>query len=387
MRSEWTYTIPITRAEEDANGQRYLIGEASGPERDTHGTEMAPEAIIDFQRQIIERAAAGDPIPYKDSHGKGGGVLQDLGWVVDASVTPNFHLIVRVALDDANPAADFLHRSVARGKQYGMSVAGSVQNFVMSKDESGGRVIRFLRVALREISNTTKPSWVPSFGTVLARSVEGEQGVTDMEDNLDTTAVRDDEQTTVDEASPVELNAGTEPVVENDADDANPTPTDNVEEESIERGLSQSAKADLLAAFSTLQQQLSALGVIPSAPENTATETTVSEAARDTSETGDTEDARTDSVEFNGLSISRELADAINAAVAVQVEAAVKPLQEAIAERDARIEELENLPAGHVPGKVAREKFSGPADEFSEQLSRMSPDERLRWALTKVYEG
>lgn len=385
MNASWKYTIPIARAEEREDGL-YIVGLASGTERDTHGTEMAPEAISDFQRQITERASAGDPLPYKDSHGRGGGVLQDLGWITDAWVTPEMRLGIEVKLDDTNPAAVWLHGAIQRGKQYGMSVAGEVLDW-KHVDVAGKRVLRFLKVALSEISNTTRPSWVPSFGTILARSIDGESGDNEMSEDIQPVeaAVENTDEQTTDE--PVETSA-----VELSADAVEETVESETE---IERALSKKDKELLLVSFNSLRDQMIALGVLAEESED-APETTPEspddepDASResDTSDTGEIE--RTDLVEFAGFQISREMAESLTEYVAAEVARAVEPLQSTIAEKDAYITELESMPPGQTPRKVAREKFSSNEDEFAaaiERIKELPADEQLRVALSAVYAG
>lgn len=165
------YTMPIARAivEDD---ELYIIGEATGPEVDAFDTRMRPELIRDFANQIKERAAAGDPIRYTDSHNPDG-VLSELGELVDAGVSDQQHLVVKVRLDKENEAARFLHRSLQRGKRYGMSIGGSVVGWMDEYVKEVGRIVRtFTKVVITHIANTTMPAWTPSLGTVLARAVE-----------------------------------------------------------------------------------------------------------------------------------------------------------------------------------------------------------------------
>ena len=206
--SNWKYTIPITRAEETEDGL-FLVGEATGPERDSHGTRMSPEAIQDFARQIADRVSEGNPLPYIDQHLKAG-VTRVLGDVIHGTVNPdNYHLGVRVQLDEDNPNALMIHKKIAkRGKQYGMSIAGDGIEFEWEDDGNGRKAPLFTHVALREISHTPRPSWVPSFGTVLARSLEEDGQEIEMSDELDTTAA--EEQTTVTEAEQQEAPVASE---------------------------------------------------------------------------------------------------------------------------------------------------------------------------------
>lgn len=362
MSNSWKITIPVMRAEERSDGL-YLIGEATGPERDTHGTAMAPEAIVDFARQIRERVDAGDPLPYIDNHMKVG-VLRELGAVMDGSVTPDFHLQIAVRLDDGNPAALFLHNNLQRGKQYGMSIAGDGTEFQKTKDETGANLVRFTKVVLREISNTTKPSWVPSLGTVLARSLEGDDST--MPDELVTEAAPVTETVAPEESAP-------EAVVENAAEEQTPeTETPAAAEVEVERArISKADAAAMLATYKAMGEQLKALGIeVEAAPENT------------TVENSDTGEEAEELVEFGGVTINRSLSDAITSAVTIEVARATETLAKTVAEQTDYIKALENLPAGKLPHPIVREKFES-ADQ--PDLSKMTPADRLRWGLEGIY--
>lgn len=169
------YTIPITKSSADEDGL-YIEGAATGPEVDLQDERIAPEAIADFARQIKDRYASGDPIPYYDEHDKGGrSVLKHLGDLVDGSITEKGHLWVRVRLNDDNPAATFLYRQINAGKKYGMSVSGDVPDGGWADElvkSIGKRIRTFKQVILTHIANTTRPVWTPSFGTVLNRAIE-----------------------------------------------------------------------------------------------------------------------------------------------------------------------------------------------------------------------
>lgn len=379
MSSMWKITIPVARAEDRTDGL-YIVGEASGPERDSHGTQMSPEAIHDFARQIADRVAAGDPIPYIDSHQKTG-LLRELGHVMEGMVTPDYHLRIAVRLDDNNPAASFLYEGLKRGKQYGMSVAGDGVEHMTVRDDSGNRVVRFMKVVLREISNTTRPSWVPSLGTVLARSIDGELGDDSMSDNLENESAPEVETTGSVESAPVAdvANSDDAPTApeaeETSAEETTPAETErgdetvpSVDDISVERSrISKKDAEAMLAAYSAMGTQLKALGIIEDATD--APETTTVE----NSETGDDT--------FNGLPVSRDLSDAIKTFVSTEVERATVSLTTVIENQAATIKALEELPAGKVPPALVRDKFESDKPD----LSAMSPEDRLRWGLTQVY--
>lgn len=382
--NNWKITIPVDRAEETSDGL-FIYGQASGPERDSHGTEMDTTAIEDFAKQIEERASAGDPIPYLDHHQKDG-VLRELGSVVSGSVDNNYRLNVAVRLDSENPAALYLHSRIKRGKQYGMSIAGDGVQYKMLRDETTGeQVIRFLRIALKEISNTTRPSWVPSFGTVLARSIEGaENGEVMAEELVKADAPAEQVENVaaesaapvvadvVEEQAPVEAAAvENAPVVENAQVEEAPVADAPVEAE-VERAriAKKDAKA-FMAALKALHEQVAALGITED--EETVAETVEATPVEAT--------APEENVDFNGVVIKRDLADAITAFVTSKVDESTAVLRETVEKQADYIKALEEMPAGKVPAALVRGKFE--SDEID--LGSMAPEDRLRYALKNLY--
>lgn len=381
--NNWKITIPVDRAEEQ-DGGLFLYGQASGPERDSHGTEMDPTAIQDFADQIVSRVSDGDPLPYLDHHMKDG-VLRELGEVVDGSVSDDYRLNIKVRLHPDNPAAAYLHNRIKRGKQYGMSIAGDGIQYRMVDDPSTGeKVIRFLKIKLKEISNTTRPSWVPSFGTVLARSIEGEEIGENMAEEL----VKSDATEVVEN---VAANESAEPVAdqvteqtESQVVDAPAAPAEEVapveaaapaeETEDVERA--RIAKRDaqkLVEAFNALKGQLETLGVFdPDAPQ-----------AAEEAPVAKTEDAPADeNVDFNGVSVRRDLAEAIAAFVTAKVDESTAVLRETVEKQAEYIKKLEELPAGKLPAPVVREKFENGLPD----LGSMSNEEKLKFALGNIYK-
>ena len=170
--------LPVTRAEkrikrsagEDLT-EYWLHIEASGPERDSHGTRMSPACLARFVA-YAEDGIDGEPLPYLDGH------YQDLlaamlGDVRNPSLTEEKHFAVDVLLDRDNPHSMRLHRDVERGKRHGASIAGIVHDFSIEKyqDEDGNDVIEevFDDIELVEISRTTWPSWQSSFTEMIGK--------------------------------------------------------------------------------------------------------------------------------------------------------------------------------------------------------------------------
>ena len=391
--STWKITIPVDRAEEQ-DGGLFLYGQASGPERDSHGTEMDPTAIQDFADQIVSRATAGDPLPYLDHHMKDG-VLRELGEVVDGSVSEDYRLNIKVRLHPDNPAAAYLHGRIKAGKKYGMSIAGDgVQYRMIEDDSTKEKVIRFLKIKLREISNTTRPSWVPSFGTVLARSIEGEE----IGDNMAEELVKSD-------APEVETNVAVEsaePVVEQVTEQTENPKTEEapaeaaaapaeveapaaapveaaapevVEADEVERAriAKRDAKA-LVDAFNALKGHLESLGVF--SPDEEAPQ------AAEVAKTDEVEAAADENVDFNGVSVRRDLAEAITAFVTAKVDESTAVLRETVEKQAEYIKKLEELPAGKLPAPVIREKF----EDNSVDISAMSNEQKLKFALGNIYK-
>jgi hypothetical protein len=383
--SQWKYTIPVTRYEEKEDGF-WLYGEASGPERDMHGSEMDPAAIEDFARQIRDRVEAGDPLPYVDNHVKVG-VLRELGQVMEGSVTAAGHLFIGVRLDSANAASQYVHAKLKEGKQYGMSISGDGVDYKIVKDSLGKRVIRFMRVVLSEISLTTKPSWVPSFGTVLARAIDGEQGDFDMTDNLDRDEAQETEDTSTDETPTGDValsepTSDTEPVtaetedgverVEQEAEATEPT-------EDVERARISKKDADaLLSSYRAMGANLAALGIDTAAPDVTPENTEPAQA-----EPVENSDAGDEYVDFGGVRVERAMAEALTGLIERTVATAVEPLQKTVEEQAAYIETLEKMPPGKFPAGVVRSE----ADQAGRpNLDGMSNEQKMAFALKALYE-
>lgn len=379
--AQFKYTFPIAKAEKRADGL-YLVGYASGPEIDSEGERMAPEAIERFAAQINE---TGSSLVYRDAH-QPDGVLRDLGTITKAWVTEKFHLGVEVKLDERNPAATFLHENIMeRGKQYGMSVAGHVVDYAREYvEEVGQSVLTYKNVVLDEISNTTRPAWYPSFGSVLAKSIKDAASET-TEDTMRKTAENAELDAPVEDATKSEDAATTAEDTTEKADDAAAT-TDSTEKaaegeaaedttekadeadaEGVEkagRRVSATTAATLLGAFSTIQTALTDIGVL-AAPEAAADAAATSEKSADEADGDTTEksDASTDAV-------GTELAD----------------LRKALEQATARISELEARPTAAAPGAIT-DTSKAASDEIADTLAKASPADRLRIAFALQTQG
>lgn len=381
------YTFPITKSEQRADG-RYIIGYASGPEVDLEGERMAPEAISRFADQIN----SSDPemeLVYRDAHAPDG-VLRDLGVIKKAWINEHMHLGVEVRLDDDNPASEYLWKQVTvKKKQYGMSVSGRVLDYADEFVAEVGKTVRtYKNVVLDEISNTTRPAWYPSFGSVLSKSikdasVDASDGASTMkvgpngellDENVeDTTAKSADETTdeTDKSAEDVSVDAASTDDTDKSQDEAESSDedVDKSDDESTDedvdkagRNISAANGRKLLSLYNEMTVTLTDLGLIEVAVEGSE--------KSDSTDEEDTLDKSAESTEDDGL-----------AALQAQVEALTK----ANTEQAAKIEELMKAPRTPVPAAITDE--TKKSAELGDILAKATPSERLRLAMALQTQG
>jgi len=216
-------TFPVAKAETREDGM-YLTGEASGPEIDATNERMSPECVKAFAEQVTVAAAAGTPLTYRDAHAPDG-VFRDLGDITRAWVDENCHLGIEVKLYDDSPASQWLFKQIIdKKKKFGMSVAGSVRDYVDEMVAGVKNVVRTYKdVMLSEISNTTRPAWTPSFGTVLSKAIDeatAESLASEGENVLETTLDQNGDATPAAPVTEPVVAPVVEPVVEVPAADA-----------------------------------------------------------------------------------------------------------------------------------------------------------------------
>lgn len=371
VSAPFKYTIPITRAVADG-GELFLEGEASGPEIDTFGTRLAPSVVAGFAEQIAIRAEMGDPIPYRDTHGQGvtgdQPVMADFGELVAATVTDEHHLRVRVKLDPENPAARFLHKQIERGKRYGMSIGGNVQDFKDEYVKESGRIVRtFTSVILDHIANTSQPSWTPSLGTVLMRAVDRALEGENMDPEVpapETPAVEGAEEAAVDE---VVAEVTAEETAHEHSDECDHEAEAPAEEATADEAVATeeepAAEVHTIEA-SALQPVADAVAALASAVSTlmaTPVPATVAVARSDTNDAA--------------RSVPSESPVAGNDEVAV-LRTAFESLRTELAQANDRIRQLEAEPAGNQPQVIERSE-----PNVKDELGKLSPHERLLLGL------
>jgi phage head maturation protease len=352
QKAAFKYTFPIAKAEQREDGA-YIVGYASGPEVDTESERMDPEAIERFSAQI-NTASSGDALIYRDAHAQDG-VLRDLGVITKAWINENFHLGVEVKLDTDNPAAVFLFKSILAGKQYGMSVSGFVLDYIDEFVASAGTVVRtYKNVVLDEISDTTRPAWYPSLGTVLSKSVKDASATTSEEDMSKTATAELD--TKVEDATKSDDTKSADDTTQTTTEVAvvETTTTDDVDKSGKVSG---KTGAKLLGLFTEMQATLAEIGLVE-APATTTDDDSSSAVKEETTE-------KTAEVASTEATVSKSDLDALSAT---------------LAKANERIAELEAAPRTQLPGIVS-DATKKTEDEFAELMSKASPSEKIRLAF------
>jgi hypothetical protein len=356
LEAPFKYTVPIQKAFTGEDGKLRLTGAATGPETDLQGERIHPSLIDKWITQIN----SGEKIvPYIDWH-KRDTSMAELGFVEKAWKDESGHMWVDIVLDDDNPVAQYIHKSISKGKQYGMSVYGKVTRFADEVIETGKRVRTFYDSTLDEISNTTRPVWVHSFGTVLSKAVDEMSRTADGDKSVanETETPGGNEEEVVTETTEIAVEKTTESGAAT-APDTQATPEEAPAEaapEVVEKAIAGETKRDekrlakLVAQYNALGETLRESGLLES--EDAGAETKAEETVVQKSET-DEEDR------FVRLEKSIETLSATVLAIA------------------------ENTPAGTAPGLLQKsENDSNPIDDLK---AVEDPLERLRLAMAARY--
>lgn len=356
VEAPYKFTMPIEKAETRADGI-YLVGLASGPEVDSQNERVHPSLIAKWADQINTGAIT---VMYRDWHQKDTS-LEDLGQVTKAWVDDDNHLGVEVKLDEDHPTAVFIHKKAASGKKFGMSVFGKVISYADEFEKSLGRTVRtFYDATLDEVSNTTRPVWTPSFGSVLAKAVmDTAKGDTQLSNGTDEAK----EQAVVDETQADE-NAKNLPAA--DSAEAVAVPAADDADETVEKAISTSTKkdekslADIVKTYNTLGEKLRSAGLLNDDSESdnaTATETTVTKSEQSTESKEETK-----TVAPTVETLSKALVD-------------LTGIVSALADR---------IPDGSAPGVLVKAE---PADPLAELSAVTDPIERMRLGFAALHGG
>jgi hypothetical protein len=346
------FTFPIQKAEERSTG-KYLIGMAAGPGIDSQGERVHPTLIAKWADYIN----SGGEVIYRDWHNKNSSAA-DLGQVTKAWVTDDNHLGVEVMLDEDNPTAMYIWKKAKQGKQFGMSVFGNVRRYADEWDATVKKAVRtFYDATLEEVSNTTRPIYTPSLGTVLAKAVM-DADEDNMSEEVKTPAEPTGEAVTT-ETTTTEAGAATAPdtgkapeVADGSADSQT---TETTEEVVVEKAVKGETKKDdkvlqnIVKNWKALGTQLEAAGLLSSEEEKTE-ETTVQKSETEAATTP----ATTPAPEVVQLSKSvAELAGIVSA----------------LADR---------IPDDQAPGVIRKAHEKDAVEEIAEI---QNPLERLKFAL------
>lgn len=151
-----------------ANGKRYIQGIGTGTLEDRDGQRMSKTFLDKFLSKL--------PLPLTDAHERDG-IFKDIGtvvsgtWVKDQNDPNTYHIDFTCELEEDNYAADQLCKNLLKGKKYGLSIQATepVARTVFSK-RLNKNIIEFVDAIPTNVSVTTRPSYIPSMLSVLAKS-------------------------------------------------------------------------------------------------------------------------------------------------------------------------------------------------------------------------
>lgn len=349
----YKFTFPVEKAESRADGL-YLVGMATGPEVDSQNERVHPTLIQKWADQINKGEIE---VVYRDWHQKENS-MADLGVLTKAWVDDTNHLGVEVRLDEDNPTAVYIHKSInKKGKKYGMSVFGKVHSYADEYEPTLKRNVRtFYDATLEEVSNTTRPIYTPSLGTVLSKAVsEAATGDTRLSEEAKTGTESTEATTT--ETTEVKTETTTDSGAATAPDTGKAPETAANENTTVEKAVKSENKKDekalqgIVKNWTALGEQLRAAGLLLDTTEGSGSseETTVTKSESGTSQ-GDT--SAPDAVTTLQKSVT-ELASVVTA----------------LADR---------ISDGGAPGLIAKSETVDPLAELKDE---QDPIERLRLAL------
>ncbi len=158
--------INFTKAYQDADGNAFIEGIASGPEVDLTNERMSTDALRSMVSAIGKRI-----IEFRDAHKDEWN--DDLGEVVELSLTDDYHLFYKAKLDlNLSGAKDLWYRVTQLGKKYGVSIGGGVVKAGWEyAAEVGREIYTYFDVALYEISITRQAAYQYSFANAVTKSL------------------------------------------------------------------------------------------------------------------------------------------------------------------------------------------------------------------------
>lgn len=335
--AEFKLVVPLEKSVHEDGGW-YITGIASGLGVDAQRDNLTSEHIQSFERQIAQAM-----LPLKNEH-LAKDITAEIGEVTKGWITDDFELGVEIKLDQDNPSAQYLWKKLEQGKQFGLSIHGGAKSESKTIDQQG-RIIRNLgEIVLDEISVTTRPSYTPSFGTVVRKSLE------EAEELQEENQLEDVSKSTEEVTTETQENAG-----------AASTPEATVTESTpVEKSVTTDSKADakkvakLVAAVKNAQSLIDELGL-----DTDTSETVVTPVEKSADEPSDTDFAVT--LEKALAAQKADLENAFNA----QIEA---------------LKEL--IPGGSTPPVLVAKS---DREQLAEALEGASTADRLRVGLKGMY--
>lgn len=168
--------------------KRFVVGRASGTKIDREEERIAASAVASFQKAIEEGIFLPDGtytlVPLQSEHKDGWD--DTLGWLTRAWIDEENDLYIEAELDMDNPRSLYLYRELKKEdklgrprKMLGLSIGGRVIEASEEWDEGLQKFIRtYHKVALREVSVTSRPAYPTAFLDVMNKSIKWDR-VTD----------------------------------------------------------------------------------------------------------------------------------------------------------------------------------------------------------------
>ena len=161
---QFSLTIPLLKAWQDAEGALRFEGVAASTSLDRQAERLTPAAV-----EKMQQYAGSDLLP---SHNAG--VLQELG-IVEKCWVDNNQFRVAGYLEPGNPEAARLYERLKAGKHYGLSIGGRVLKAHWDFDAEAGRQVKYIDdVVLDHIAvcRPTQSANPDTYLTALAKAAE-----------------------------------------------------------------------------------------------------------------------------------------------------------------------------------------------------------------------
>lgn len=258
--NNFKFEMNIAKAETNTEGKMLIKGLASGLQRDRQDERFSEEGILSMKKAIedgiVDEDGNWSEIPLRNAHQKEWDA--DLGWVTKGEIDEDHNLWITAELDEDNPDAVKLYKSLTRPKRngrmvkLGLSVQGAVSKYRKVFDpEISKSTLLFDAIRLNEISVTRAPVYPTPYFLAIAKSLLAEEEDTTMtsigevvnNDGIEVEAVKADADEVIAEVATEvvaeEVTKSEEDVTEDTVTDSEPEVTQSITLESLADQLKQ----------------------------------------------------------------------------------------------------------------------------------------------------